>query len=580
MCGILALLGEQKISHETFGTIINFIDARGPDFQSHQQDLLKSCGLRLKLKCSILHLRGLDMQIQPLIDDPGNFLMFNGQIYSYDNRVIDETKSDTTFLFERLNDCSSMPDIADVCSLIDGPFAVIYWNEKLRCLVYGRDLFGRKSLCSLQTAQGRLPHILSSSGYQDSQQAQSNHLTWTEVDCSGLHCFQYDHSGEFVYKLFEWNLDQIYRPSKKCAQSRDSVSYRLVRSPLLPLNYDLRLSDCFSLSEQVSVLNTLEEKLILAIAKRVTYNRKDCLVCRKSNKLSLSCKHAKYSIAFSGGIDSVLIAYAMHKVIDEQESIDLITVAFREDSPDRLSANEAFQELRNLCQKRIWRLVLCDIDLEELQTQRTNCIRHLIHPCTTVVDDSLGCACWFIGRAEGRAIESSDLRHDLKDFRESITKFSPNAGLDESLLYKSPATMLFVGSGIDEQLGGYSSHRAAWSSGGTEQLLEEISFQMRRLSKRNLGRDDRVYSYHGRDVKLPYLDYDLVSYLNQLPVSLKMSLDAPLDTGPKKLLRDLALKWGLDDTARRVKRAMQFGTRIANLEGKKEKGSDICTRLV
>lgn len=72
---------------------------------------------------------------------------------------------------------------------------------------------------------------------------------------------------------------------------------------------------------------------------------------------------------------------------------------------------------------------------------------------------------------------------------------------------------LFIGIGADEQLGGYSRHRrqfrleccslmleyslylymklTACRSGGWEKLLDELDMDIKRLSQRNLGRDDR-----------------------------------------------------------------------------------------
>ena len=45
-----------------------------------------------------------------------------------------------------------------------------------------------------------------------------------------------------------------------------------------------------------------------------------------------------------------------------------------------------------------------------------------------------------------------------------------------------------MGMGIDEQLGGYSRHRAAFTKGGSEMLAAEIKMDIGRISERNLGR--------------------------------------------------------------------------------------------
>lgn len=574
MCGILAILGEEIIHNNDIQGLRELLSARGPDFISRPLRRQTNIGLDLTFHAAILHLRGQELQKQPLIDSQNNILLFNGLVYKFDQIPVDFKQSDTLFISNKLSSCATEEEILNTLAAIDGPFAFIYWNERLNTLFYGRDIFGRKSLCCLVNNETKRISAISTIAFPTPA---SSGYTWLEVDSTAFHCLRFEENNILRTSKYAWYIDSIYRSARENIVETNST---LKKSPISSLNYDIKKPNEFSIDDRGEALQNLESKLIESVKTRLESNCKLCLICRRSNRdYKQHCDHSKVLIAFSGGIDSTLLALAVHKVLPIEETIDLSTVAFKDISPDRISVGEAYKELRMLCPNRNWRLILADIDVTTLQDARRQVIRKLISPCNTVIDDSLGCACWFIGRATGRTIDSIVDDDDFDNTFNTFIRFNPENSVEANSTYSSPATIIFVGSGIDEQLGGYSSHRAAWKKTGTEGLLDEICLQMRRLPTRNLGRDDRVYSHHGRDVKLPYLDFDFVSCLNKLPVGLKMNLDENQDLGPKKLLRELSISWGLKETGRRVKRALQFGTRIANLEAQGENGNDICSRL-
>jgi asparagine synthetase B (glutamine-hydrolysing) len=136
-----------------------------------------------------------------------------------------------------------------------------------------------------------------------------------------------------------------------------------------------------------------------------------------------------------------------------------------------------------------------------------------------------------------------------------------------------------MGAGADEQMAGYARHRQKFANGGWPLLVSEIEMEMNRISERNLGRDNRILADHGRAPRLPYLDEMVVEYLAQLPIWTKVDLRLPIGLGDKIILRALAFQMGLNKTAIEPKRAIQFGSRIAKTEARKEKGSQICDRL-
>ena len=140
--------------------------------------------------------------------------------------------------------------------------------------------------------------------------------------------------------------------------------------------------------------------------------------------------------------------------------------------------------------------------------------------------------------------------------------------------------VVLMGAGADEQMAGYSRHRQRFANGGWPALISEIEMEMNRIPQRNLGRDNRMIADHGRAPRLPYLDENVVNCLSQLPICAKVDLRLPLGVGDKIILRVLAFRLGLIRTATEPKRAIQFGSRIAKAEARKEKGHQCCDRLI
>lgn len=184
-------------------------------------------------------------------------------------------------------------------------------------------------------------------------------------------------------------------------------------------------------------------------------------------------------------------------------------------------------------------------------SKRSEVIKDLLYPLETVLDDSIGCALWFAARG-----------HGLKN--------------GES--YKTTARVVLLGTGADEQLGGYSRHRVKFKEGGLSDLSSEIRMEVARISRRNLGRDNRVVASNGVAPRYPFLDMEIVNYLSSLTIDQKMDLRLERGVGEKLLLRAVAVKLGLEKTALEPKRAIQFGSRIAKLENRKEKGNQKAIR--
>ena len=262
------------------------------------------------------------------------------------------------------------------------------------------------------------------------------------------------------------------------------------------------------------------------------------------------------------------------------------------DVPDRVTGQAGLEELRALSPHRPWRFVEVNIpaeDLDEIQTR----VRMLMYPSKTVLDLSIATALWCASRGFGKVCVSRTLPRlcvayfsflffvfvfffvffsSSSSFR---TIFLLVKGPDETFSeYRTQARVLLVGIGADEQLGGYGRHRVRFNTSGWEGLIREMQLDLDRISHRNLGRDDRCIADHGREARFPFLDENLVAFLGGLPIWQKANMLLPRGEGEKVLLRVAARRLGLGKSTSLPKRAIQFGSRIAKLRDKKEKGDD------
>lgn len=165
-----------------------------------------------------------------------------------------------------------------------------------------------------------------------------------------------------------------------------------------------------------------------------------------------------------------------------------------------------------------------------------------MYPHQTEMDLSIAYALYFAARGCGHALDSSGLQVDA---------------------YRTPARVLLSGLGADELFGGYIRHATAFSRRGYAGLLAELKLDVGRLPERNLGRDDRVISHWGREVRFPYLDEDLMAWAIECPVWQKCDFEnqvpdeSAVEPG-KRVLRLLAHDLGLKSVAREKKRAVSL----------------------
>ncbi|XP_054471225.1 asparagine synthetase domain-containing protein 1 [Anoplopoma fimbria] len=611
MCGIFCLLSLSPTQCEWDKTVHEHLKRRGPNLS---QDLTVR-GTNPCYQClfsaNVLHMRGL-LTPQPVQDNTGNVLVWNGEIFG--GLPVMPEENDTAVVSQRLSSCDSPSEILSVLSTVRGPWGFVYYQKAGDYLWFGRDFFGRRSLL-WKFDEDVNALTLTSVAARSSGPAQS---AWQEVPAVGVYRIDLKavtEAGSVTFEVYPWahggnDLDSIY--SQTILESVPSgctavmnQSGLVLTSPVCPLNKSIPkslneeeihpnsllhvkdLEQLLASKEKNDEVNRLIDVLSEAVRRRVQS------LPFKAQDNSPSNELASIAILFSGGIDSMILAALADRHIPAHQPIDLLNVAFKLqvpkkqkesakrpgkhknkptqfktdgadsqtsgpfDVPDRITGKAGLKELQDLNPERRWNFVEINVTKEELQEIRQERICHLVYPLDTVLDDSIGCAVWFAARGTGFIMEDSDQRP-----------------------FTSSAKVILTGIGADEQLAGYSRHRVRFTVSGHEGLIQELEMELRRIPSRNLGRDDRVIGDHGKEARFPYLDEDVVSHLNSLPVWEKADLSLPRGVGEKLLLRLTAKQLGLGQSAVLPKRAMQFGSRIAKMEAHHEKASDKCTRLL
>ncbi|NXI41379.1 ASND1 protein, partial [Galbula dea] len=630
ICCIVTLCSQRDIHDFLEEDILCCLRRRGPDCS---QQLIKTAS-DLSYEClfsgHVLHMRGL-VTPQPLQDANNNVFLWNGEIF--DGLHVGDLENDTEVIFHHLALCCSEEDILSLLSSLRGPWSFIYYQASRHSLWFGRDYFGRRSLLwQFRNEVDSAFCLTSVSAYSKSGNP------WQEVPAAGifkidlkacattkslsLSLFPWKHScrEKAVEEILSNVLDQVSKDLPNHVRLVMNESNLCLRAPVIPLNQTISEAsgewpgtNISNITHMVSV-ETLQGFLAEEHTKKLVHQFLDVLseavkrrvlaLFRGENQKpgevpSLSKRKAHIAVLFSGGIDSMVIAALADKHVPLGEPIDLLNVAFMLkdkakqeaptkkhtnqqvqldllhppegcqdlgaktgvhsscfDVPDRITGRAGLKELEAINPSRSWNFVEINVTREELKQMRQQCINHLIYPLDTVLDDSIGCAIWFASRGEG---------------------FISNQG--ELKPYKSPAKVVLTGIGADEQLAGYTRHRVCFRKYGSEGLAKELQMELDRISSRNLGRDDRIIGDHGKEARFPFLDEDVVSFLNSLPISAKADLTLPRGLGEKLILRLAAKEFGLTASSILPKRAVQFGSRIAKLESNSEKASDTCSRL-
>ncbi|MGF3521961.1 MAG: DUF7411 family protein [Candidatus Bathyarchaeia archaeon] len=224
----------------------------------------------------------------------------------------------------------------------------------------------------------------------------------------------------------------------------------------------------------------------------------------------------KVAVAFSGGLDSSVVAFLAKKCGVE---VQLIHVSL-ENQPETEDAWKAAEELGLPLEVHLFK----EADVERV-----------VHEVVGLIEDadplkaSVGVPFYWVAE---KAVESG--------FR-----------------------VLLAGQGADELFGGYQRYVNEYLTVGEESVRRAIYRDVTSIHENNIERDKKICGFHGVELRLPFASYPIAEFALSLPTELKF--EKKQDCPRKIVLRKAAQLMGLSETiVWKPKKAVQYGTGVSN----------------
>jgi asparagine synthase (glutamine-hydrolysing) len=223
----------------------------------------------------------------------------------------------------------------------------------------------------------------------------------------------------------------------------------------------------------------------------------------------------KVAVAFSGGLDSSVIAFLAKKCGVE---VELLHVSL-ENQPETEEAWEAAEELQLPMQVHLFK----ESDVEKVIAE----VVWLIEEADPV-KASVGVP--FFWTAQKTA----------------------EAGLK----------VLLAGQGADELFGGYQRYVTEYLAEGDEKVRQTMYHDVVNIHESNIERDEKICIFHDVELRLPFASFELAEFALSLPTELKF--EKKQDSLRKLALRKAAENLGLSKAiAEKPKKAVQYSTGIS-----------------
>ncbi|KAM0790810.1 hypothetical protein ACM66B_004656 [Microbotryomycetes sp. NB124-2] len=626
-------------ANDMWTVLTEAVKPRGPD--SHQtviKRLKSKSGVEWEMRffASVLHMRGEHVTVQPFRADNGDVFLWNGEVF--DGLEVQSHENDGQILFDLIQ--REGPSNFFACMRnIEGPYSFVYYQAVHQRLYFGRDPLGRRSLLVHVPTPVNPYLLLTSCGAGTSYLVNEweevpcdSIFAYNLRDLAGKHWLDDRKKGLSSFMRYPKSMgrtqDMLIYPFDGLLPTQPTASQ------LLPV--DSSTDEPVVTSTLQLTINKVREELVNSVKRRVLHLPRlpspsepnqarvailfsgglDCTTLalivdeclNKGEKVDLinvafenpRSLAGKKQQAEAKGKSRPQSNGQVDQIERQEEGFEDYGDTRKYDVPDRKTGRASWLELRRTRPDRAWQFVEVNVPYQEMLEHRQKVI-DLMSPQRTVMDLSIAIAFYFAARGRGSLAPTSD-----------GAKSTP---------YTSRARVLLSGLGADELLGGYARHRKAFNSddvssetrepaddpltvpditffpqprpttfktlkpapkpfvapGNWSALISELSLDLSRISTRNLGRDDRIISFHAKEVRYPFLHSRVVDLLSSTPVWLKMDFRFIEGVGDKLLLRLLAKQLGLTTGYKLKKRAIHFGARTAKMElgTSKHKGHDL-----
>ena len=172
-----------------------------------------------------------------------------------------------------------------------------------------------------------------------------------------------------------------------------------------------------------------------------------------------------------------------------------------------------------------------------------------------------------------RVIDVEDVRKYLIPVLDAIEEFNimkigvgMPAYIAAEMAHEDNLKVMLSGQGADELFGGYNRYLKFYAEKG-EMAQEDLKKDILNLYHVNLQRDDAVTMANSIELRVPYLDPDIINIAMNIPMKYKINEN---DTLRKCILREVGAELGVpEEIVKRPKKAAQYGSGIHKILVKK-----------